>query len=87
MKEILDLDLLARLIPQLVALAKKHWSSCDWQEGARRKSLPMMDSSASAMPVAAGGITTLSGTNGFRDFVSPLLALHGIRVKGDWKWI
>lgn len=34
MKERLDLNLLTRLIPQLVALAKQHWASCDWQEGA-----------------------------------------------------
>lgn len=33
------------------------------------------------MPVAAGGITTLPGTNGFRDFVSPLLALHEVYGK------
>ena len=34
MKNMLDLDLLARLIPQLVTLVKKHWASCDWHEGA-----------------------------------------------------
>lgn len=72
MKNTLDLDLLARLIPQLVALAKNHWSSCDWQDGARQKSLPTMDLSVSATPVAAGGITTLPGTNG--SDLKPLLA-------------
>ncbi|MBS6104476.1 hypothetical protein [Megasphaera sp.] len=33
MKETLNLDLVNQLIPQLVNLAKEHWTSCDWQYG------------------------------------------------------